>query len=81
MLAYEYYWRDDENRVHFIGIIPERRRGSERISEESILNLGKTILGEEVGISNLLIAQLTIDKTGLVSFLEPIIEELAFGRI
>ncbi len=81
MLAYEYYWKDEENTVHSLGIIPERRRSSERITGESILNLGKTILGEEAGLSNLSFAQLTIDETGLISFLEPIIEESAFGRI
>ncbi len=81
MLAYEYYWKDEENRVHSIGIIPERRRRSERITDESTLNLGKTILGEDAGLSNLFFAQVTIDEPGLIYFLEPIIEELAFGRI
>ncbi len=81
MLAYEYYWKDEENRVHSIGIIPERRGRSERMTSESILNLGKTILGEEAGLSNLFFAQLTIDETGLIYFLEPRIEGSAFGRI
>ncbi len=81
MLAYEYYWKDEENRVHSIGIIPERRRGSERITDESILSLGKTILGEEAGLSNLFFVQLTIDETVLIDFFEPTIEESAFVRI
>ncbi len=57
MLAYEYYWKDEDKRIHSIGIIPERRRSSERITGESILNLGKTILGEEAGLENLFFRQ------------------------
>ncbi len=81
MLAYEYYWKDKENRVHFIGIIPERRRGSERITGESILNLGKTILGDETGVSNLFFVQIMIDESGLIYFLESTIEESALVRV
>ncbi len=81
MLAYEYYWKDEENRVHLLGIIPERRRRSERRTSESIWNLGKTILGDETGVSNLFFVQVMIDESGLIYFLEPTIEESAFGRI
>ncbi len=80
MLAYEYYWKDEENRVHLIGIIPEGRVNSERITSESILSLGKTILGEEAGLSNLFFAQIMIDETGRIYFFDPIIEESAFVR-
>jgi hypothetical protein len=68
MVAYEYYWRDETDRVHFIGIIPERRGKSERITDESILNLAKIILGEDAGLSNLLFAQITIDEAGVTSY-------------
>ena len=69
MLAYEYYWKDEDNRVHSIGIIPERKGRSERITSESILNLAKRILGDEAGLENLFFAQLTIDETGSIYFL------------
>ncbi len=68
MVAYEYYWRDETNSVHFIGIMPERRGKSERITAESILNLGKIILDEGTGLSNLFFAQITIDETGVTSY-------------
>ena len=68
MVAYEYYWRDKADRVHFIGVIPERRGKSERITAESILNLAKIILGEDAGLSNLFFAQITIDETGVTSY-------------
>jgi hypothetical protein len=46
MLAYEFYWLDETEGVHFIGILPERRRKSERITRDSILNWGKMVIGD-----------------------------------
>ena len=68
MVAYEYYWKDETDNVHFIGIIPERRGKSERITGESILNLGKLTLGEDAGLCNLFFAEITIDETGVTSY-------------
>ncbi|MBM4324539.1 MAG: hypothetical protein FJ115_13345 [Deltaproteobacteria bacterium] len=61
MVAYEYYRKDETNRFHSIGIIPERRETLGRITDASILNLGKIIVGEKGGLSNLFFVQLTID--------------------
>jgi hypothetical protein len=71
MVAYEYYWKDETEGVHFIGIIPERRGKSERITGESILNLGEIILGEDAGLRKLFLAQITIDETGVTSYPNP----------
>jgi hypothetical protein len=46
MLAYEFYWLDETDSAHFVGILPERRRKLERITQESILNWGKMVIGE-----------------------------------
>ena len=48
MKAYEFYWEDREGKEHFLGILPERRKNPGRITEESILNWGRMILGEWV---------------------------------
>ena len=45
MLIYEFYWRDEAGRDLFIGILKERRKNPQRITEESILNLGRKLLG------------------------------------
>lgn len=46
MVAYEFYWRDAEEKEHFIGILPERRKNPERITKSSVLNWGwKVIAG------------------------------------
>jgi hypothetical protein len=44
MLIYEFYWRDEAGRDLFIGILKERRKNPQRITEESILNFGKKLL-------------------------------------
>jgi len=46
MIAYEFYWRDKINGMRLIGILPERRKNSERITKKSIMNWLKVVLGE-----------------------------------
>jgi len=48
MVAYEFYWRDSTKGFELIGILPERRKDPKRISQASIMNWGKMILGEYV---------------------------------
>ncbi len=53
MMAYEFYWLDDAEKAHFIGILPERRKKPERITEESILNWGKMAIGENTEVKEM----------------------------
>jgi hypothetical protein len=46
MVAYEFYWRDEIGRDHFIGLIPERRKKTERITPESISKWVRTFLDD-----------------------------------
>ena len=48
MVAYEFYWRDETGDIHLLGILPERRKDSNRISNQSILNWVKTIIGNNL---------------------------------
>ncbi len=52
MTAYEFYWKDQEGKEHFLGALPERRRNPERITEESITNWGRLIIGEWAHMNN-----------------------------
>ncbi len=73
MTAYEFYWRDEKDRTHLIGILAERRKNPERVSRESVINWVKKVLGDEVGINNVFFVQVTIDqKTGEISESNPI---------
>ena len=49
MLAYEFYWRDREQKEHLLGILPERRKKLVRITEESILKWAWKLLGNKPG--------------------------------
>jgi len=45
MVAYEFYLRNDKGMEHLVGILPERRRDSKRITRESVMNWVKELLG------------------------------------
>jgi hypothetical protein len=53
MVAYEFYWRDNTEGVHFIGILPERRKRPERITQKSILNWVWKIIGNDSDVKDI----------------------------
>jgi hypothetical protein len=44
MVLYKFYVRDQDGEEHFLGILPERRNDPKRITDESVVNLSKSIL-------------------------------------
>jgi len=46
MLGYELYLIDETKGNELIAVLPERRRNSKRITEDSVVNWGRTILGD-----------------------------------
>ncbi len=65
MVAYEFYWRDEAGNAHLIGILPERRKDSNRITEESIMNWVKKIVGNGMKVN-----EIFFFKVNLSEFLE-----------
>ncbi len=53
MVAYEIYWRDEEGKEHFIGILPERRKSPERITKSSVLKWGWKVIGDSSDIKDI----------------------------
>jgi len=53
MIAYEFYCRDEAEEEHLIGILPERRGKPERITNDSILNWGWNIIGNNSDVNNM----------------------------
>jgi predicted RNA binding protein with dsRBD fold (UPF0201 family) len=45
MLAYQFYCMGEDGKDHLIAILPERRRNSERITDQSILNWAREVIG------------------------------------
>jgi hypothetical protein len=57
MVAYQIYWSDEEEKTHFIGILPERRKNPGRITPESILNWGRTLVGDRSNLEGIYFVQ------------------------
>jgi len=51
MVAYKFYWCDESEETHTIGILPERRKDVLRITPESIMNWGRMVIGENAGVN------------------------------
>ncbi len=61
MVAYELYWRDKAGEEHRLGILPERRKNPERITEESVLNWGRKALGDNPDVREIYFFRTTSD--------------------
>jgi hypothetical protein len=62
MVAYEFYCRDKAGKEHLIGILPERRANPERMTKNSILNWGWTILGDHPDVNHIYFVKIETDK-------------------
>ena len=63
MVAYEFYRRDEINGHRLIGILPERRRHSKRITKESIMKWVRIVLDDHADMSNIFFLKVTIGKS------------------
>ncbi len=52
MVAYQFYWNDGTGKEYLIGILPERRKDSARISNRLIMNWVRGIVGDSVHFRN-----------------------------
>jgi hypothetical protein len=72
MTAYEFYWHDAKTgSQQLVGLIPERRRNLERVDRESVINLGKMLMGDDTDAKNIFFVKVTIDKGGNISYPKP----------
>jgi hypothetical protein len=62
MEAYEFYWLDPKGGYQIIGILPERRKNSARVTQESIMRWGKNIFGKGFDTKDIFFIQVTIDE-------------------
>jgi hypothetical protein len=53
MLAYEFHSCDEIGRDNLIGILPERRKTPERITQESIMNWGRLVAGDDTEVKDI----------------------------
>lgn len=62
MVVYEFYWRDPIKGYQRIGKLPERRKDPIRITQDSVINWGKKILGENVDADDIFFIKITTGK-------------------
>jgi hypothetical protein len=62
MLAYELYTFNKKKGYEFIGVLPERRTNSMRITTDSVMNWGRTLLGGSVDSKNIFFKRVAIDS-------------------
>ena len=67
MVAYEFYWSDEKGEKHFIWILPERRRTSERVTRESIINWGRKVIVDDTEVKNIFFTRAEIDEAQIES--------------
>ena len=58
MVVYKLYKHDQTEEPDLIGILPERRKDQKRITEESVLNWGKEVTGEDSDFNDLYFVQM-----------------------
>jgi hypothetical protein len=70
--GYELYRRDPIKGYQLIGVLPERRSNSKRITKESVTNWGKIYFGKNLEENDMFFFQLMTDKnTGRISRTNP----------
>jgi hypothetical protein len=62
MVVYRIYYFEEEEKIRFVGFLPEKRKNPERITQESIFNYAKTILGHEANDDKIYYFEVTLDE-------------------
>ena len=60
MFAYELYCFDKTAKAHFIGILKEKRENLLRITQESVLNLGRKFIGSNEDVADIYFIQVEV---------------------
>jgi hypothetical protein len=61
MVAYEIYEHDPVKGYELLGVLPERRKNPARITEGSIINLGRKCFEKNIDINGIFLVQVEID--------------------
>ena len=77
MDAYEFYQRDTIKGYQPIGVLPERRKNPARITQESIINLARELIGDNADANNIFFVKITKDEnTGEILRLDSVYRQL-----
>jgi len=62
MIVYELYCLNPRGEYQIIGVLPERRKDTMRITKDSVMNWGRMILGDDMDRKNVFFKRLTISS-------------------
>ena len=62
MVGYKVYLFDKTKGYELIAVLPERRKNEKRMTEESVINWGRTLLGDGVKRKDILFERVTINN-------------------
>ena len=62
MIAYEFYWLDPKGGYEIMGVLPERRKDSARVTQESIMQWGKNIFSKDFDPKDIFYIKVNIDE-------------------
>ncbi len=60
MTAYEFYWCDETGKFHLFGVLPERRSNLVRITQDSVMNWGRSLAANKVERNSLYFVQVEL---------------------
>ena len=63
MTVHKFYSRDESGELYLIGVLRERRSDQERITDESIINWARSLLGDESGVNNISYSTIRLEKS------------------
>ncbi len=67
MVAYEFYWLDETKGYELLGVLPERRKNPERITQKSVMGWAEKIFGGKLSTKDIYFIRVTINEyTGMV---------------
>ncbi len=67
MVAYEFYWLDEIKGYELLGVLPERRKNPERITQKSVMGWAEKIFGGKLSTKDIYFIRVTINEyTGMV---------------
>lgn len=66
MVGYEFYWHDPIKGYQLIGVLPERRRNSLRITQESVLNWAEKYFAKNLDLDNIFFIEIEINRVPIL---------------
>ena len=68
MVAYQFYWYDPVKGYELVGVLPERRKKPERITQKSIMGWAEKVFGDKFSAEDICFIQVTINEHGGMVF-------------